>query len=473
MDHLAATGVRFEQCHVQPLCTPTRVQLMTGMSNRRNYTHFGHLDPSQKTFANLLHDAGYATCITGKWQLSNGLEGPAHFGFDEYALWSLVRRAGRYKNPGLEINGKEHDYENNEYGPDIVSDYALDFISRKKDRPFLLYYPMMLTHAPYDATPDSPDYLEAKSGKGKKSSSHFADMVSYTDKLIGKLVAKLEELHLRDNTFLLIMGDNGTGRGTPSKFKGRDVVGGKGTTTEWGTHVPCIGNWPGHFAGGKVYQDLIDATDFLPTICQATSVPVPGEVSIDGRSFLAQLHGEKGAPRDWLYSWYNPGGGAKAKAEFAHDAQFKLYTDGKFFNVAKDDLEKSPLKDGVLDPAAKAVKAKLQAALQQFEGSRAELFVNQGRAFKGEVGEDAEGNKLAADKGKKKSAKLPDPATKNADPKADRFDQRDLNHDGKLTFEEFVATASDKGGAKARFEKFDSDKDGFISREEFQKHGKK
>src|SRR5881394_1374261 len=83
MDQLAATGVRFEQCHVQPLCTPTRVQLMTGMSNRRNYTHFGHLDPSQKTSANLLKDAGYTTCITGKWQLGNGPEGPAHFGFDE------------------------------------------------------------------------------------------------------------------------------------------------------------------------------------------------------------------------------------------------------------------------------------------------------------------------------------------------------------------------------------------------------
>ena len=110
MDKLAATGVRFEQCHVQPLCTPTRVQLMTGMSNRRNYTHFGHLDPSQKTFGNLLKQAGYATCITGKWQLSNGFEGPAHFGFDEYCLWQLTRRPGRYKNPGLEINGKTLDY---------------------------------------------------------------------------------------------------------------------------------------------------------------------------------------------------------------------------------------------------------------------------------------------------------------------------------------------------------------------------
>ena len=131
-------------------------------------------------------------------------------------------------------------------------------------------------------------------------------MVAYTDKLIGKVVAKLEELHLRDNTLLLILGDNGTGRGTPSKFKGRDVLGGKGTTTEWGTHVPLIGNWPGHFASGKVYTDLIDATDFLPTICEATGTPIPAELKTDGRSFLPQLRGEKGNPREWLYAWYNP-----------------------------------------------------------------------------------------------------------------------------------------------------------------------
>ena len=394
MDQLAATGVRFEQCHVQPLCTPTRVQLMTGLSNRRNYTHFGHLDPSQQTFGNLLKQAGYATCIAGKWQLSNDFAGPAHFGFDEYCLWQLNRRPGRYKNPGLEINGKQLDYAKNEYGPDLVSDYALDFIARKKDAPFFLYYPMMLTHSPYDATPDSADYLESKASKGRgKASGHFPDMVAYTDKLIGKLVAKLEELHLRDNTLLLILGDNGTGRGTPSKFQGRDVVGGKGTTTMWGTHVPAIGNWPGHFASGKVCADLIDATDFLPTICAATATKIPPEAKLDGRSFLPQLHGEKGEPRDWLYAWYNPSGGPNAQAEFAHDARFKLYADGRFYAVAQDDLEKSPLADAALEAGAKAAKAKLQTALQQFAGPRPEFFAKQGKAFGGEAGDDAKGNK--------------------------------------------------------------------------------
>ncbi len=481
MDKLAATGVRFEQVHVQPLCTPTRAALMTGIINKRNYTHFGNLDISQKTFGNFFRDAGYATCVVGKWQLQGDYAGPGHFGFDEYCLWQLNRRPPRYANPGLEINGRPADYSSGEYGPDLVSDYALDFITRKKDGPFFLYYPMMLTHSPYQPTPDSRTWDPKAAGENvNKRPEHFADMVAYTDKLIGRLVAKLEELKLRDNTALLIVGDNGTGRGTPSRFKGRDVVGGKGTGTIWGTHVPGIGNWPGHFASGKVCTDMIDATDFLPTICEAAGVKVPEDLKIDGRSFLPQLRGEKGSPRDGLYVWYNSSGGPAAKFEFAHDQNFKLHADGRFYNVAKDDLEKSPLADASLDDAARAAKAKLAALLKAHEGPRDPYFVKQGQKFGGESGEDAGGGKTpGGGKGKakvvakKEDAPAPAPAGKSADPRAARFDERDLNHDGKISPEEFLATAADKAGAKSRFEKFDINSDGSISREEFSKQGKK
>lgn len=398
LDALAAGGVRFTQCHVQPLCTPTRVELMTGKANVRNYTRFGHLEPSQTTFGNLFKKAGYATCITGKWQLSNGLEGPARFGFDEYCLWQVTRRPERYKNPGLEINGELKDYTNSEYGPDIVSDYALDFITRNKDKPFLLYYPMMLVHGPYQATPDSPDYAD-KAGL-KTTQPHFVDMVNRMDQMVGKVIAKLDELRLRDNTLVLFLGDNGTGRGTPTMFQGHEVIGGKGSTNMWGTHVPGIVNWPGHVVSGKVCDDLIDATDFLPTICEAATVSAPGD--IDGRSFFPQLKGEHGNPRPWLYSWYNPSGGPKAQAEFAHDSGFKLYTDGRFYNVIKDDHEKSPLADGSLDAIAKAAKAKLQGALDQFQGTRPEAIAKEGKPFGGE-GSDAP--KTGKGKGKRKAKK--------------------------------------------------------------------
>ena len=109
IDKLAATGVRFEHCYAQPLCTPTRVQLMTGMYNVRNYINFGNMDPKAVTFGNLLKQAGYATCIAGKWQLGQDPDLPRKYGFDEFCLWQHTRRPPRYANPGLEINGVEKD----------------------------------------------------------------------------------------------------------------------------------------------------------------------------------------------------------------------------------------------------------------------------------------------------------------------------------------------------------------------------
>ena len=127
LDRLAATGMRFERCFVQPLCTPTRVQLMTGIYNVRNYIEFGLLDPKATTFGHLLKRAGYATGICGKWQLGKDPGLPQHFGFDESYLWQHTRRPPRYANPGLEHNGRELDFNGGVYGPKLISDFALDF----------------------------------------------------------------------------------------------------------------------------------------------------------------------------------------------------------------------------------------------------------------------------------------------------------------------------------------------------------
>lgn len=383
LDRLAAGGTRFEHCYVQPLCTPTRVQLMTGQYNVRNYVQFGLLDKEQTTFAHLFRKAGYATCITGKWQLGQKFELPDHFGFDEYCLWQLTRRPERYRNPGLEINGKAVDYSNGEYGPDIINDYACDFVARSKDKPFLLYYPLMLTHDPFVATPDSDDYGTAeglnqkklgagKAGKaGPPRNQHFADMAEYMDKLIGKLVARLEAEGIRERTVILFVGDNGTGKGVPSQMNGRMVIGGKGTPDESGMRVPLIVNGPGVKAG-QVKRDLVDSSDFLPTICAAAGITPPTDLTIDGRSFWPQCKGETGAPREWIYCWYARGGGAKADAEFARNHEYKLYRDGKLFDVRTGDFDKQPATAEKLDAAGKATVAKLQAALDLYQDARPE-----------------------------------------------------------------------------------------------------
>ena len=379
IDKLAATGVRFDSCYAQPVCTPTRVQMMTGIYNVRNYTDFGEMDPTCVTFANLLKQTGYATCISGKWQLGTDAALPKTFGFDEYCLWQHTRagaenKTSRYLNPGLEINGIVKDFTNKEYGPDIVSDYALDFIQRKKGQPFFLYYTMMLTHAPFQATPDSPDY--GKRGSAKNAvrpdgiNQHFSDMVAYTDKLTGKLIAKLDELGLRDNTLLIILGDNGTQRGTLTMMGDRKFIGGKGLPTDAGMHVPLVVSWPGKAAAGKVSRDLVDTTDFLPTVCEAAGVPVPAELKIDGRSFLPQVRGEKGNPRAWYYSWYAPQKEDGIIAVFAATQDFKLSRTGDFYDLRKDIEEKNPLRVSSLESEAAAAAKLLQGALDQYKDAR-------------------------------------------------------------------------------------------------------
>ena len=372
LDRMAARGMRFEHCYSQPLCTPSRVKLMTGICNVRNYVRFGLLDKAQTTFAHLLKKAGYATCVVGKWQLSGGFDGPAHFGFDEYCLWQLNRRPGRYPNPGLEVNGKQVDYSNGEYGPDVATDYACDFMQRHRDRPFLVYYPMILTHCPFEPTPDSPDWDPKSKGSKtyKGDPKYFGDMVTYMDKLVGKFISKLEELGLRENTLIIFTGDNGTDKPVVSMMGKRKVAAGKGTMADAGTRVPFIAQWPGAIPEGKVCRDIVDFSDMLPTLCECAGVAVPQKLAIDGRSFLPQLKGEKGQPREWIYCWYSRNGNAAQAKEFARTPRYKLYRTGKFHDISKDPLERKPLAaEGLGKEAAKA-RAMLEEALAHYKDAR-------------------------------------------------------------------------------------------------------
>ncbi len=141
--------------------------------------NFGTLVRTETTFGHLFKQAGYATGICGKWQLGHEKDSPQHFGFDESCLWQQTRRPPRYANPGLEYNGVEKDFKNGEYGPTLVNDFALDFIARNQKKPFFLYYPMILTHNPFQPTPDSADWdPTVNDEKHKEDSKHFADMTA-------------------------------------------------------------------------------------------------------------------------------------------------------------------------------------------------------------------------------------------------------------------------------------------------------
>lgn len=370
LDRLAAEGMRFEHCYAQPLCTPTRVQLLTGAYNIRNYTRFGQMDAKLTTVANLFQRAGYATAIAGKWQLGRDAKLPQNFGFKESCLWQHTRRPPRYANPGLEYNGIERDFERGQYGPDLVNDFALDFVARHKDMPFFLFYPMLLTHGPFQPTPDSAAWNPTARGEQASDRRHFADMVTYMDKLIGKLVARVDELGLGKNTLIVFVGDNGTARGIRSQFRGQPYRGGKGLTTAAGMHVPLLVRWSGTAKAGTVCGDLVDTTDFLPTLCAASGIAPPRDMPIDGNNFLPQVCGEKGEPRAWIYCWYSRDGQSAAVQEFAASKQLKLYRDGRMFDIAHDPAEATPLIDEKLTAEQHDDAKRLRSALAKYSDAR-------------------------------------------------------------------------------------------------------
>ena len=225
LDGLAANGLRFTQCHAQPLCTPTRVQIMTGLYNNRNYQGFGYLDPTQVTFAQLLKQAGYATCISGKWQLNgwqsdmpgwDDLNRPFDLGFESFCLWQLTRskREGeRYADPLVVKNGKELPILKDQYGPDVYCDFILDFMADNKENPFFVYFPMALVHNPFTPTPDSPEWADPEMRYPMKrhagDSSFFPDMMNYMDEIVGRIIQKLEELGSVSYTHLTLPTING------------------------------------------------------------------------------------------------------------------------------------------------------------------------------------------------------------------------------------------------------------------------
>ncbi len=366
IDRLARRGMRFNHCYAQPLCTPSRVKLMTSLSNVRNYSAFSVLNRDQRTIGQYFKAAGYQTMIAGKWQLLGAEHYSAQFrgkgsrpeemGFDQSCLWQVDKLGNRYWEPLLYINGKHRQFGKDEYGPTIATDAITKFMEAQQAKPFFVYYPMIQVHSPFRPTPDS------KSRTSKNQQKNFEDMVSYMDKLVGRIADKAEELGIAEKTLILFVGDNGTHKRIKSQLKGRTIVGGKGNTTDAGTRVPFVAYWPGMIKPGQVSEDLVDFSDFLPTTLEAIQATVPS--GLDGQSFLPQLLGKPAQPRQWIHCYYCPRPEKTKPVRFVRDQRWKLYGSGQFFDVSKDPLEEHPLaKPAFSDDAAKAHR-KLTAALK-------------------------------------------------------------------------------------------------------------
>ncbi|MCY3820775.1 MAG: sulfatase-like hydrolase/transferase [Gammaproteobacteria bacterium] len=377
VDRLAETGMRFNHCYSNPVCAPSRVKIMTGKSNVRNYVHWGVLDPRERTLGHMMKDAGYATCVAGKWQLEGGgtfapeTRGagtlPRDAGFDEHFCYELKSGQKDYWNPVFTVNGQSVQKENT-YAPTLVNDYVLDFIDRKKEEPFFIYYPLWLTHGPFLPTPDSADRSSTA------SQQNFEDMVAYMDKLVGRVVDKLDEAGLREDTLILFTADNGSPGGAKggivSELHGRKIDGGKGKTTDAGTRVALVANMPGTVPAGRVTDDLVDFSDMMPTMAGMTGAPLRSGDVIDGVSFAPQLRGRQGKPRDWIYMYDEPiPGPVPNPTIFARDHRWKLYNDGRLYDISKDVLEQNPVTQG-----GSEARRKLQAVLDSMPSEGLKIY---------------------------------------------------------------------------------------------------
>jgi arylsulfatase A len=386
IDALAKQGVRFAHCYSTPICTPSRVEIMTGQYSFRNYTHFGYLNPEDKTIGHLMQSAGYQTAIAGKWQLNglyNNLPGsddsrrPLEAGFHESYLWQVttgkqLKNGGgeRFWSPPLERNGVMETVGDNagKYGPDLMCEFLCDFMDRNRTKPFFVYYPMVLVHDPFVKTPhtignDPRTQAANKAPKDKKEQKkNFVAMVEYMDKIVGRLVNKVQVIGQEENTIIVFTADNGTNRSITSRWHGQDIKGGKGGMKDMGTHVPLVAAWPGKSPAGVVSDDLVDFTDIYPTFADAAGVSLGNDDPVDGRSFLPQISGLPGHSRECVFLHYQPYWNAQP-GQFARTQKFKLYRDGRFFDVPNDLEESKALKQAGLSEASSRQQQMLQKVL--------------------------------------------------------------------------------------------------------------
>lgn len=328
LDTLARGGLRFENCFSTPKCSPSRVTLRTGRYTVRTTMKWGHIPKHETTFGHVLQQAGYATALAGKWQLGrivDDSERVQRYGFQQSAVWAW-HEGPRYWQPMIYRNDKLMDDVRDRYGPEVYTDFLIEFMEQNRNRPFLAYYPMCLTHYPKRNEPAPRD----------RPHLTFAEMVSSMDAMVGKLVDALDRFKLRDRTLILFTADNGSPTSEVSLLGDRKIKGGKAKLTDNGTRVPLIANWPGTVPAGTTNDDLIDFTDFLPTPASLGSAKLPAGVVIDGRSFAAQLRGEEGKPREWVFTEWS------GKA-WVRDTRWKLYRNCQLYDMKHDSEEKHRL----------------------------------------------------------------------------------------------------------------------------------
>ena len=355
LDALARGGTRYTNAYTISLCGPSRAMILTGRypfhTGATNQDATGTYTPKDWTMMpKVLKSAGYVTSAVGKWgQLPLG---PAEFGFDDYlkfkgsgTYWNTQERGKIY-----EVNGKTLPLPDKIYLPDLMHQHVVNFITTNRDRPFYLYYSLSHVHTDILPTPDT--------AAGSTDEEIYRDNVTYMDKLVGKLIAELERLKLREKTLIVFLGDNGTsgGRAARATIGGRPLSGAKGSMLEGGGLVPMIVNWPGVTPANKISRDMVDSSDFFPTFAELAGAKLPGQGATDGRSLASQFRGEIGQPRAWAFNQL-------ARMWYVRETGWKLNEKGELYDMSDAPFVEKLVPADSKNPAALAARQRLAAAL--------------------------------------------------------------------------------------------------------------
>jgi len=291
LDRLAVESVRFDRFFVCPYCSPTRAALLTGRYPLRTGVAavtrgLETVRSEEVTIAEVLQTAGYATGCFGKWHI--GEHYPSHpngQGFREFFGFAQGHW-DNYFDPKLEHNGRV--VRTRGYITDVITDYALRFMERHRNKPFFCYVPYNAPHTPHQVPDRYFDKYMAR-GLGTREAAIYG-MVENIDENVGRLLDKLDELGLAERTIVLFLSDNGP-EGPPGSRYNAGMRGMKGTVHEGGMRVPLFVRWPGRFEANRVVKPIAAHVDLLPTIAELCGVANPKTLPLDGRSLVPLLTG--------------------------------------------------------------------------------------------------------------------------------------------------------------------------------------
>ena len=378
IDSLARDGAMFDRFYVCAVCAPTRAEFLTGRYHSRGgvrgvSTGAERLNLDEMTIAQTFKAAGYATGAFGKWH--NGSQFPYHpnaRGFDEYYGFTSGHW-GQYFDPELDHNGKL--VRGKGYITDDLTNHAIDFIAQHKDGPFFCYLPFNTPHSPMEV-PDrfferfehADPKMRARNPKQEEIPMTRAvlAMCENIDWNVGRVLAKLDELKLADNTIVIYFSDNG-----PNSWRWNGgMKGRKGSVDEGGVRAPFLIRWPGHIQPGTRVPQIAGAIDLLPTLADMAGVPVASTKPLDGKSIKPLLLGEAGNwPDRMIFSLQN-------KKISVRTQQYRLDPTGQLFDMVAD-----PGQDRDVSKEKPEVAAKLSKAVAEWGKEMLPLVGKDDRPF--------------------------------------------------------------------------------------------